>query len=172
MDAVTGIPQDPFFYPWFDNGPLQHGGKNKGITQALFPPLEIENLKADPDILQRSVFQQVSPFLIGRRYVNNPPTGTSNQWEDDEPDNSNAHPGNYEELDSGMIGLFYVNDPSNDAQFDFPIISNQKWGFNDLLRRRNDLCDFVNNDCAGPGPDLVVKLVALVRFVPLPEASH
>ncbi|MCB9163055.1 MAG: hypothetical protein H6590_03055 [Flavobacteriales bacterium] len=114
-----------------------------------------------------------TPFLIGRRYVEYiaPPYGDPS-WEDDEEDNDNQDLINNEESAEGMEGLFYVNGPSNNVAEALPYIGDQKNGSNDLYRRKEDICTFLNQDCSGTPVHPVVKMIALIRFVPLPEAGH
>ncbi len=98
----------------------------------------------------------VSLFLTGRRYSSN-----GNGWQDDEvndigiegglignPDNNN--PPNLAE--DGLRGLYYVNDPSNQSSNNFPgqggnfpQLHNKRWGQNDLQRRQDDLCFFIQS---------------------------
>ena len=77
---------------------------------------------------------------------------------------------NPETDDDEMEGLFYVNDPSNNNDANFPYIDNKKWGYNDLLNRKNKLCQFLNTSCSG-NPTSITMMKNL-SFIPLPVASH
>ncbi len=137
------------------------------------------------------VIPNVSPFLTGRNYRDGDlmqPT-----WEDDEfsdpndPDNdfstSNLFP---ELLDNTTTGLFYVNDPANDVAApqvasssssfgytSFPGQHNSRDGFNDLQRRKDDLCQLANSCCHEPCEDeLIMQMMQQLIFIPLPENGH
>jgi hypothetical protein len=60
-------------------------------------------------------------------------------------------------VDSDPMGLFWVKDPANR-----PIAAPTKRGFNDLLRRANDLATFVGTSCGTRGP--LVALVEALSF--------
>lgn len=76
-------------------------------------------------------------------------------------------------IDTGMDGLFYVNDPSNNLGNEFPYIGDRKNGFNDLQRRKADMCMLLNADCSGSiRKHPVAKMIGLIRFIPLPEGGH
>ena len=170
LDGAADIRQDESFYPG-GTGPLMTNGANDGLTNDVFLNDQVVNLAANPSIRDRRFFQHISPFLLGRRYTVYNSQGT---WEDDEEDNLNANDlVNYETDDSQMDGLLFVNDPSNNfGQWWFPYINDRKNGFNDLHRRMEDLCAFVNRDCSGTAVHPVVKMISLIRFVPLPEGGH
>ncbi|MBK7242124.1 MAG: hypothetical protein IPI00_18675 [Flavobacteriales bacterium] len=159
LDGASDIPQDPHFYPWNSGGPLLSNGRNNGQTLGAG-----YNFTVSQDVRDRNFFQSVSPFLIGRRYVLNlgQTTGT---WDDD----LNSDTG-----DDNMSGLFYVYDPSNDGDFEFPFISDRRSGFNDLERRKNLLCQFLSQTCTNEPPDplTVSKRIDLIQFTPLPLAAH
>jgi len=66
-----------------------------------------------------------------------------------------------------------VNDPSNNLGSEFPYSGNRKNGFNDLERRKADICLLLNADCSGTITiHPVAKMIALIRFIPLPEGGH
>lgn len=79
----------------------------------------------------------VSAFLTGRDYTNT-------AYDDDDPTDLN---------DNNMNGLYYVNDPSNlegGGAYSYGTDHLQplkRWGYNDLLRRHQDLCRLINNNC-------------------------
>lgn len=172
VDGVTSVLQDQSFYPW-GTGILMLNGGNFGKTIDAYLNSQVTNLYVDGEITHRNYFQNVSPFLAGRRYLEFSSSEFGGPtWEDDENDNNNTFSGNFEELDSGMEGLFYVNDPSNNLGNEFPYVGNRKNGFNDLHRRKEDICTFLNQDCSGTPVHPVVKMIALIRFIPLPEAGH
>lgn len=151
-------------YPWGGNDPLKLGGKNKGTTDGII------NFDTQTEIHTRNFFQALSPFLTGRR-VSIPPSYPN--WEDDEPDNTNSLP-NFDHLDNSLDWLFFVNDPSNDGDQTFPFLSSKKWGYNDLERRKKDLCLFVNSNCSGSGTisNGTFELMKMIIFNPFPLASH
>lgn len=96
----------------------------------------------------------VSSFLTGRNY-------TDNQYTDDDP-------GDWD--DNNMYGLFYVNDPNNTEESgDYnEILPLKRWGYNDLLRRHQDLCKLVNNSC----DNSFAAVAQAVRFQPFALGSH
>lgn len=94
-------------------------------------------------------FSKVSAFLTGRNYSGNPTS-----FDDD--DGSDAD-------DSNMEGLYYVNDPTNGL-----IGPPTRWGYNDLKRRKDDLCQLMGLDCSGG----VLGLLKAVKHQPLPAGSH
>lgn len=164
IDGATNISQDAALYPWGGNDPLKLGGKNKGTTDGII------NFDTQTEIHTRNFFQALSPFLTGRR-VSIPPSYPN--WEDDEPDNTNSPP-NFDHLDNSLDWLFFVNDPSNDGDQTFPFLSSKKWGYNDLERRKKDLCLFVNSNCSGSGTisNGTFELMKMIIFNPFPLASH
>ncbi|MBK8144197.1 MAG: hypothetical protein IPK62_03940 [Bacteroidetes bacterium] len=142
---------------------------NNGVKNAY-----LSNVASGP-------FQMVSPFLTGRRYSG------GNNWEDDELDNNNvlANPLNSDNIlgfkDQDLKGLFFVNDPHNNnlsagqIDGDYPKLHDQKWGFNDLERRKKDLCILLSMSYNGPAntiPAHTLQLVALTDFIPLPQGAH
>lgn len=169
LDGASNISQDAALYPWGGTDPLQLGGKNKGTTNGVI------NFDTQTEINNRDFFQALSPFLTGRRYFSHRapvPPGYPN-WEDDEPDNTNSSP-NFDHSDNSLDWLFFVNDPSNDDDATFPYLSNKKWGYNDLERRKKDLCMFVNSNCSGSGTisNGTFELMKIIVFQPFPLGSH
>ena len=168
LDGASNIQQDANLYPWGDTDPLQLNGKNNGTT--LVPPTDLAwNFTTEDEVRDRRFFQHVSAFLTGRRFVQNQqPPGT---WQDDELDDVNVEGAPLG--DNSAEGLFYVNDPSNDADLDFPYESSLRPGFNDLLMRRNALCQFVNQSCiTGPGISSTMGIMAELAHIPLPLGGH
>lgn len=110
-------------------------------------------------------YQTVSAFLTGRNYTG--PVSSPGFTDDDDDAGENS-------TDNNMDGLFYVNDPSNDAAT--PSGSDRrsigaddnKYGYNDLRRRQEDLCRFINSGCGIKATELATK----VTHVPLPLGSH
>jgi hypothetical protein len=166
IDGATGILQDPFFYPWGDADLLRSNGKNSGVTLELAGGA-VDNFTTVGEVIDRRFFQNVSPFLTGRRYLDH--LDPVDRWQDDGGSGAEIAP------DNSMDGLFIVNDPSNDGDFDFPYVSSNRPGFNDLILRLNGLCLFVNQSCAaGPNPPVVgvLGMMGQVSFVPLPLGGH
>ena len=104
---------------------------------------------------------KVSAFLTGRRY-----RGALTSTPGFTDDNGSAS--------GSMDGLFYVNDPSNDSYVGTghnnlgPI---GKFGYNDLMRRRDDLCWFTHPSC-GQGGSVVLLLTKSVLMNVLPIGGH
>lgn len=129
----------------------------------------------------------VAPFLTGRNY-----RGTllslNERWEDDEEDQDSEDETNLDIGDKTTKGLFYVNDPSNEADVDhdpyyspnsnwddtpFPKLHDKKYGYNELENRLMDLCLLITEPCnSGGGNGEVFTLVSTIGFVPLPEHGH
>ncbi len=112
------------------------------------------------------VFPVVSSFLTGRAYSGK---FYSASFEDDEPAVSDAA------SDSTLDGLYYVNDPVNQSTWTIPG-PEQRWGFNDLERRKKDLCALVNSSCL---PDMPIAnghaallLAKAVYFRPFMSEAH
>jgi hypothetical protein len=64
------------------------------------------------------------------------------------------------DADTDPMSFFWVKDPAN-RPASMPV----KRGFNDLLRRANDLATFVNTSCGSHGT--LVSLVAALNFQPM-----
>lgn len=118
------------------------------------------------------VYPVVSPFLTGRNYAG---SYLAPHYNDDEPG-----PGD-NPLDNKFDdrALFYVNDPANDGvpgtmmqsgYLGSPIGPQRRIGFNDLARRKKDLCQFLNSTC-NSGP-VGIRIATAVAFQPFPLASH
>jgi hypothetical protein len=112
----------------------------------------------------------VSAFITGRTY-----DGTS--FEDDEPDNFNKEPLG---PDHEMIGLYYVNDPSNvyDPNNQTNAVNNnfghndKRTGFNELQRRKKDLCDLIGINCSNPNSSYdgdIFDLIKNLMLLPILE---
>tara|TARA_B110000459_G_C16499649_1_gene442777 strand:+ start:326 stop:1033 length:708 start_codon:yes stop_codon:yes gene_type:complete len=126
-------------------------------------------------------FSNVSPFLTGRNYrdgdLRNP------TWEDDEQSPLKDGAINSQiaweikMADDKMNGLFWVNDPSNDTIGHsypdyFPYKHDRRDGFNDLQRRKLDLC-ILAGPCGAPNDeDIMMKVLQEITFIPLPEHGH
>ncbi|GAA4448687.1 hypothetical protein [Rurimicrobium arvi] len=104
-----------------------------------------------PDMSGKRYFQSVSAFLTGVAYrgVQGSPT-----YQDDDPSDAG---------DDNMEGLFYVNDPSHASA------NPAKFGYNDLLRRRDILCGIANGSC---GIFRIIDMVQETKHVPLPLGAH
>ncbi|MBK7691159.1 MAG: hypothetical protein IPJ31_08590 [Bacteroidetes bacterium] len=144
--ASDGFFDNRFTGPFYNTYTTALGSQlgNGGITFDNFLNNGVKN--AYLSNVASGPFQMVSPFLTGRRYSG------GNNWEDDELDNNNvlANPLNSDNIlgfkDQDLKGLFFVNDPHNNnlsagqIDGDYPKLHDQKWGFNDLERRKKDLC--------------------------------
>lgn len=180
LSALDGnnVIQDRGSYP-FGGGINEIGGYNNGET--IEPNIVggvFKNYSVMGEFENENFFQAVSPFLTGRRFRTfTAIDGRPSTWQDDEGDDANID-GNYYELsDQGMEGLFYVADPSNRGTSGiFPLLHDKKWGYNDLLRRKNDLCTFLINGCNGvvgqQNNPSSMSLIRSIAFVSLPLASH
>jgi len=166
--------QDETFYPW-STGVTGINGKN--IEMSANPPLstpEVLNYDVNAEIVNQNFFQAVSPFLVGRRYRSYL-NGLTN-WQDDELDDENLDNINIENADNSRNGLFYVNSPANMyIEERFPFVRSKKWGYNDLLNRKNKLCQFLLSNC-GDGPTsnnpTAIGMITQISFIPFPLASH
>jgi hypothetical protein len=185
------------------NGPSR--GINIENTYDDYLQTNVDNL-ARSRVVSNTYHQTVSPFLTGRRYMSNGNFDIQNKdfdntpgWQDDllsdllikenAPDNS-------------MEGLFYVNDPSNQASgmvdpndlSNFPMSNppleseiqakenyknqfNTKYGYNDLQRRKDDMCRLLSLCCncglsTSTSSSVPFELIKRLDFIPLPYASH
>ena len=119
----------------------------------------------------------VSPFLTGRNY-----RGSTLEWEDDRFSNQLTDPDNDIQnqdpiADNTLKGLFWVNDPSNEAASNSnqleQELNNKRDGFNDLERRKNDLCSLANGCCDKFCDDnLLMDALKEATFIPLPTHGH
>lgn len=113
-----------------------------------------------PEPIGQQYHVKVSAFLTGRNYTGTSGNGT---FEDDEP----ADP-----ADNSMNGLFYVNDPSNNGSNTL-VPPEKKWGYNDLERRKNDMCRLMKLHCSDVvAGTRVINVMGAVAFNPFPVASH
>jgi hypothetical protein len=133
------------------------------------------NYSVDDEFDAQNLFQSISPFLTGRRFRSfDAGSGKASTWQDDERDDTNSFPFYYELNDTSLDGLFYVADPSNGGLF--PYIDDKKWGYNDLLRRKNGLCAFLINGCSGVVGQVnnlsSMSLMRSISFISLPLAGH
>jgi hypothetical protein len=175
LDGST-IAQDRGSYP-YGISLNEISGKNSGNTLDPNPNVSgFLNYTVDDEFSGENLFQSISPFLTGRRYRSfTPSSGKAATWQDDERDDANVYPLYYELNDNNLDGLFYVADPSN-GSLGFPFVDGKKWGYNDLLRRKNSLCAFLVNGCNGvegqQNNPSSMSLIKSIAFVPLPFASH
>ena len=51
----------------------------------------------------------------------------------------------------------------------FPQLHTQRWGYNDLERRKGDLCRFIKYGCNFMDAMLLMESI---KFMPLPKGSH
>lgn len=169
---------------------------NIGKTRELTTNSDVANLDFI-DQTSNLKNQIVSPFLTGRRYSSRPYPDT---WQDDELNNgipANGGEGaigsNSLVSDEKLTGLYYVNDPSNEATSipwnpfiqppldpgqggNYPQLHTQRWGFNDLKRRQTDLCDFIKLPCSGlvgsGNTSTTLPMLKLISFIPFPLGAH
>jgi hypothetical protein len=161
------------------------GEINPGTTLEMSTLTDEDNHNLDEKYLnQRN--QVVSPMLTGRRY-----SSEGNGWQDDELDDANVEtplgipysPSNLS--DEFMNGFYWVNDPTNESstipvslrQFgeggSFPQLHTQRWGFNDLERRKKDLCFFLSMPCGNlSSPIRFFTIMEKISFIPLPFRGH
>jgi hypothetical protein len=163
---------------------------NNNTTYDVFTQSDEDN-NDEVEITSNIYNQVVSPFLTGRRYS----SVTSNNWQDDELWDASIEapigalqaqwPQTFWKSDEKLTGLYFVNDPSNFSITrtlpfgkggDFPQIHTQRWGFNELERRKKDLCNFVSHTCivevVEVCPNILVKVVQSIKHVPLPIKGH
>ena len=181
--------KDPIGPVYYDNS-IDNRFRTHSVTNAF----NINNLettfntyvathKSNLDFIEKTTNnynQVVSPFLTGRKYSN----VIGNNWQDDELDDANElQPGNnvLADVDKSLIGLFIINDPSNESTKTignglgnglggpFPQRHNTKWGNNDLQRRKEDMCLFLSQNCNFPS---LIKLMQHIKMMPLPLHSH
>jgi hypothetical protein len=137
--------------------------KNVGKTFVGTPPVAVPNYAADD---QKRYYMKVSAFLTGRNYSGLVSNGAGTFQDDDNGATDNQR-------DPYMDGKFVVYDPSNDANNSFPNAYtpepyNLVNGYNDLERRKNDLCRFINAECS----QRVLTILATASRRPLPSAAH
>ncbi len=122
--------------------------------------------------------EHVSPFLTGRKLRNSGGNRFNSfgdgpfasTFTDENPDMSpNPDPD-----DEAFDGLFYVNDAKGLVDGS----NSDIWGFNDLERRKIDLCHFLNSSCGGIFAEVdhirstAFRLADVVQFSPFPKGSH
>lgn len=104
-------------------------------------------------------YQFTSAFLTGRKFEDN----ALSAWADDRYDQAD------DADDNNMNGLFYVNDPGNYVN---PANNNRyEFGYNDLERRKQHLCNLISNGCGG-GQGASIVMLSAFHFAPLPPGSH
>jgi hypothetical protein len=145
---------------------INTGQSNDTISKTYVPNMTLPPRPQTNNPTPRKAYQIVSPFLTGRVYHGN------NQWEDDEfapfdqPDSTVIN----KPSDETLAGEFYVWEPSNALPaYNYNAKGNVfKWGYNDLKRRKTDLCKLVNRSCGIRLWEITMK----ANFQPLPAASH
>lgn len=80
----------------------------------------------------------VSAFITGRNYRGLWQTNPANYYNDDDPNDAD---------DDNMDGLYMVGDPVNGNGMDYFNVTDKRYGFNELLRRKIDLCKIVSMGC-------------------------
>lgn len=169
---------------------------NTGKTFELTSNQLVPNLNF-ADQTSNTQNQVVSAFITGRRYSSN-----GNHWQDDELNDDPFTNGEgllgginvvSNKADDLMNGLYFVNDPSNEASTiptnpfltpplapgkggKHPQLHTKKWGFNELLHRQMDLCSLVNIPCDGTigtaNSSSTLSLLKLINFIPFPLGAH
>jgi hypothetical protein len=184
----------------FSPGSSNPNGPSRGInienTYDDYLQTNVDNL-ARSRVVSNTYHQTVSPFLTGRRYTSNggfddaSKTFTGNVgWQDDELDDNGNEVlipiGTSTNIwaDNLLTGFFYVNDPSNQAILSpvgfssvTPQTHNDKFKYNDLQRRKDDLCKLLNTCCncglsVNTSPNVPLELIKALSFTPFPYGSH
>jgi len=137
--------------------------KNAGKT--VFPSAGGSSVVNNFDVPQNTRdFVNVAAFITGRTYN----SFNSLSYQDDHPS---------DDEDEKLSGLFFVNDPSNvQDQGSTPANSNnffgandKRNGFNELERRKADLCRLLNSVCnSGENID-VIDLISNLKFMEVNE---
>ena len=131
----------------------------------------------------------VSPFLTGRNFRDGDDLSGDDRWNDDFEKQGSDDEVNLLLRDQEITGLFYVNDPSNEADVTdneyvapgansnnasippFPQHHDKKFGFNELENRQMDLCRLTSTSCSNADGG-VLDILAHLDFVPLPLHGH
>ncbi len=81
------------------------------------------------------------------------------------------NPNNTQLYDNKMNWFFYVNDPSNDfVGYDKIFKTNtQQFKFNELERRKTDLCNLINSSCSGLNTPISISALQSLNFKTLFE---
>lgn len=176
-------------------GKIDHGDQTSNLGYTLDPdhpdevggfvPNHEQEYYSGTTVHEQRTIPIVSPFLTGRNF-RGLGLGVETAWDDDketqgEPDDLLGDPLN----DNKITGLFYVNDPTNEASMDhngytpashindndtpFPQIHTKRYGFNELENRQLDLCLLTSTSCHSGG---VFDILAGIDFVPLPFHGH
>jgi len=132
---------------------------NSGITTLPSATLPDNYYKNGAATQRRQI---VSAFLTGRLMSGNYSTSS---WQDDL--NTSVDNGKDPFIDNS---LYYVSDPSNNTYYTSPN-PQMRWGYNDLERRKNDMCSFLSS-CCNCTFSIGEAVIKNVFFVPLPVASH
>lgn len=132
-------------------------GENIGISFGTHP-----NYDRIP-VVSTSYRVKVSAFLTGRSY-----TGTgAGTYDDDDPNDVN---------DNLMTDrdLYVVYDPSNGTGYTdpqggfFEIGPDRRYGYNDLARRKQDMCNLIQTGCGLGVLDVITKM----HHIPLAKGGH
>lgn len=174
----TGFFDDRFF-----------GYDNHGKTWDEYAEQPQDNYKPNYYVGESVTIPHVSPFLTGRNYRGLNEDGVPN-WQDDfysdedAPDNNtDGLFGSTEDLyiqgDNQLTGMFYVNNPANRSDETgsgpFPKHHENREGFNDLERRKKDLCRLANACCVSAldcEKLLTFRIINESLFAPLPMQGH
>lgn len=107
----------------------------------------------EPNNAAIATFQRVSAFITGRIYRNS-------SYQDDMTKGTDDDETILKLKDDKITGFFYVNDPSNDASPNGSSVTSlfqdddRQWPFNELERRKEDLCKLVQSECL-PTPNTI-----------------
>jgi len=153
---MTGIPNDDYY----KQGEISlHNSAHDNLGTTIIASQTTDNYTKP---LGHRYFQKVSAFLTGKRYDGALNNGS---WSDDESDTgTDPH-------DSGddKTLLFYVNDPSNGVGPN----PHKRWGYNDLQRRKQDLCRLLNSHCYDVlNPGVTMSVVAAATQAPFSLGAH
>ncbi|MGB1294583.1 MAG: hypothetical protein ACPG6V_03825 [Flavobacteriales bacterium] len=178
--------------PSTSSGRIHNGNTQSNIGTTFDPAHPDANANGFVDNYENEYYQgqtfdeirtvpHLSPFLTGRNYRGSS-VPVNETWADDETSITKDVVG-----DNLLHGLFIVNDPSNegdhldpdfnhpgdaDPDTPFPQIHDNRKGFNELEKRKEDLCLILSNDCSNDVNHNLFRVMSTVRFIPLPEHGH
>lgn len=170
----------------FYNGSGEEMNTGETWDESLEAP--VDNFKPQYYVGDQVTVPNVSPFLTGRNFRGFNADGSPN-WQDDfysdvdDRDNQIGIFGSVEDQyivgDNQLTGMFYVNNPANRSgtaagSGPFPKAHEHRIGFNELERRKEDLCLLANSCCLGfvACSEDLMQLVQQMDFVPLPKGGH
>jgi hypothetical protein len=181
--TISGAYEKNFGYTFEPN---VNGGIGGGV-----PYLNIIENHDFNERLSNSTAPIVSPFITGRNFASNG-SGWYDDWLNDTSEVFKVNAlGNYatpllpSNIDKTLKDFFFVNDPDNRRQSQVPNANNslsgywpqnhdRKSAFNELERRRIDLCQFLRKSCYGTkgNEDMVGIMFELATFEPFTPKGH